>query len=43
MDLRKAYDGCDTSHASILVAHQLRAAKLALDSKYSIQLVLSGM
>ena len=42
MDLAKAYAGCDSNHANILVAHQPKAAKLALDSKYSIQLVLSG-
>jgi len=43
MDLPKAYAGCDANHAAILVAHQPKAAKFALDSDYSIQLVLSGM
>jgi len=42
MKLSDAYEGCDSSHAAILVAHQPRAAKMALDSQHSIQLVLSG-
>ena len=42
MNLQKAYAGCDANHANILVAHQPKAAKLALDSDSNIQLVLSG-
>ena len=43
MDLEKAYSGCAKDHAAILVAHQPKAAKIALDSEYNIALVLSGM
>jgi predicted MPP superfamily phosphohydrolase len=42
MDLDKAVESCDPSQPIILLAHQPRAAKLALNSKYNIQLVLSG-
>ena len=42
MDLNKALDGCDDKHATILLAHQPKAAKYALDTNYDIQLVLAG-
>ncbi|XP_078491691.1 transmembrane protein with metallophosphoesterase domain-like [Ciona intestinalis] len=42
MNLKQAYEGCDEKHSTILVAHQPKAAKFALDSDYKIQLVLSG-
>lgn len=43
MDLDKAVSGCDKNIPIVLLAHQPRAAKLALDSKHNIQLVLSGV
>lgn len=43
MDLTKAYDGCDNKHASILIAHQPKAAKMAIDSQFELDLVLSGL
>ena len=42
MDLDKALDGCDDKHATILLAHQPKAAKYALDTNHDIQLVLAG-
>jgi predicted MPP superfamily phosphohydrolase len=42
MDLDKAVGSCDQHQPIILLAHQPRAAKLALDSEYNIQLVISG-
>ena len=42
MDLNKALDGCDDKHATILLAHQPKAAKYALDTEHDIQLVLAG-
>ena len=42
MDLRQAYKGCNPDHTTILVAHQPKAAKYALDSNYGIDLVLAG-
>ena len=42
MDLDKALDGCDDKHATILLAHQPKAAKYALDTEHDIQLVLAG-
>ncbi|CAK8681901.1 unnamed protein product [Clavelina lepadiformis] len=42
MDLKKAYKGCDLSHPAILIAHQPKAAQIALDSEFNIQLILSG-
>ena len=42
MDLSKAYRDCDLSHPAILIAHQPKAAQIALDSEFSIQLILSG-
>ena len=43
MDLDKALSGCNPEAPVLLLAHQPKAAKKALDSKYNIQLVLSGM
>ena len=43
MDLDKALDGCGDKHATILLAHQPKAAKYALDTDHDIQLVLAGM
>nr|CAB3267124.1 transmembrane protein with metallophosphoesterase domain-like [Phallusia mammillata] len=42
MDLNSAYKGCDSSHASVLVAHQPKAAKQAIDAGFDLQLILSG-
>ena len=42
MRLDDAVGGCDKDRAIVLLAHQPWAAKRALDSKYNIQLVLSG-
>jgi len=42
MDLDKAVGSCGQHRPIILLAHQPRAAKQALDSSYNIQLVLSG-
>ena len=39
----KALEGCDDQHATILLAHQPKAAKFALDADHDIQLVLAGM
>ncbi|XP_038078330.1 transmembrane protein with metallophosphoesterase domain-like [Patiria miniata] len=41
-DLDKALDGTDSDHAIILLAHQPRAAKQAVQSQYDISLILSG-
>ena len=41
-DLPKAVGSCDPSEPIILLAHQPKAAKWALDSEYPIDLVLSG-
>ena len=38
----KALSGCDTQHATVLLAHQPKAAKYALDTNHDIQLVLAG-
>ena len=43
IDVDKALDGCDDQHATILLAHQPKAAKYALDTDRDIQLVLAGM
>ena len=42
IDVDKALDGCDDKHATILLAHQPKAAKYALDTDHDIQLVLAG-
>ena len=42
MNLTAAYEGCDAEHSTVLLTHQPNAAKLALQSGYEIQLVLSG-
>ncbi|XP_005997248.1 transmembrane protein with metallophosphoesterase domain [Latimeria chalumnae] len=42
MDLDKALDGCGPEHATVLLAHQPRAAKWALQARPDISLVLSG-
>ena len=42
MDLDKALGSCDQSRPIILLAHQPRAAKMAVESKYNINLILSG-
>ncbi|XP_038662781.1 transmembrane protein with metallophosphoesterase domain isoform X1 [Scyliorhinus canicula] len=42
MDLKKALDGCSTKDAVVLLAHQPKAAKRALQSRPDISLVLSG-
>ena len=42
MDLDKALNGCDDKHATILLAHQPKAAKYALDTDHDVQLVLAG-
>ncbi|XP_078400285.1 transmembrane protein with metallophosphoesterase domain [Cetorhinus maximus] len=42
MDLKKALDGCSTKDAVVLLAHQPRAAKRALQSRPDISLILSG-
>ena len=42
IDVDKALDGCDAKHATILLAHQPKAAKYALDTDHDIQLVLAG-
>ncbi len=42
MDIAKAIQGCDDQHSVVLLAHQPKAAKFALDSEHDIQLVLSG-
>lgn len=42
MDLVKAVGSCEAEHPIVLLAHRPAAAKLALDSTYNIQLVLSG-
>ena len=39
----KALEGCDDQQATILLAHQPKAAKFALDADHDIQLVLAGM
>ncbi|CAG5130850.1 unnamed protein product [Candidula unifasciata] len=41
-DLDKAVSSCSSDKPVILLAHQPHAAKMALDSKYRIDLVLSG-
>ena len=43
MDLNKAVSSCQEDHPIVLLAHRPAAAKIALDSEYNIQLVLSGM
>ena len=43
MNLERAYLGCNREHASILIAHQPKAAKVAIDSHFDIDLVLSGL
>ena len=40
--LDAAVRGCDPDQPIILLAHQPKAAKIALDSDHDIQLVLSG-
>ena len=42
IDVDKALDGCDDKHATILLAHQPKAAKYALDTDHDIQLILAG-
>ncbi len=42
MKLDQAIESCDQEHPIILLAHQPRAAKTALDSRYNIKLVLAG-
>ncbi len=42
MKLDNAVGSCDQEHPIILLAHQPKAAKMALDSKYNIQLVIGG-
>ncbi|XP_064640205.1 transmembrane protein with metallophosphoesterase domain-like [Lineus longissimus] len=42
MDLDKAVSTCDPKYPIILLAHQPNAAKMALESKHDIKLVLSG-
>jgi len=42
MDIDRALGSCDQYWPVILVAHQPNAAKLALDSKHRVDLVLSG-
>ncbi|KAI8759667.1 transmembrane protein with metallophosphoesterase domain, partial [Biomphalaria glabrata] len=41
-DLAKAVGNCSQQKPVILLAHQPKAAKIALDSSYRIDLVLSG-
>ena len=43
MDLDKAVGTCSRDHPIVLLAHQPRAAKEALDSDFNIKLVLSGI
>ncbi|XP_052231791.1 transmembrane protein with metallophosphoesterase domain-like isoform X1 [Dreissena polymorpha] len=42
MDLDSALRTCDPSQSVVLIAHQPKVAKIALDSKYRVDLVLSG-
>ena len=42
MDLDKALQSCDQSKPVIFIAHRPETAKLALDSSYRVDLVLSG-
>ena len=42
MDLDKALGSCDQSKPVIFIAHRPETAKLALDSNYRVDLVLSG-
>ncbi|ESO07603.1 hypothetical protein HELRODRAFT_76151 [Helobdella robusta] len=42
MDVRRALDGCLKNHSIIMLAHQPKAAKWALDDFDEIDLVLSG-
>ena len=41
-DIDKALGSCDPSQPVILIAHRPETAKLALDSKHRVDLVLSG-
>lgn len=43
MDLGKAVAGCDSKFPIILLAHQPKAAKMAVQSPFNIQLVLTGL
>ncbi|KAH3772766.1 hypothetical protein DPMN_174112 [Dreissena polymorpha] len=43
MDLDSALRTCDPSQSVVLIAHQPKVAKIALDSKYRVDLVLSGI
>lgn len=42
MDLDTAIAGCNKKYPIILLAHQPKAAMMAMDSEHDIQLVLSG-
>ena len=42
MDLDKALQSCDQSKPVIFIAHRPQTAKLALESTYRVDLVLSG-
>ena len=42
MNLYKALESCDASKPVILIAHRPQVAKLALESKHRVDLVLSG-
>ena len=42
MDLDKALQSCDQSKPVIFIGHRPQTAKLALESTYRVDLVLSG-
>ena len=42
MDLDKALESCDQNKPVIFIAHRPQTAKLALESTYRVDLVLSG-
>ena len=43
MDIEAAVGGCDPYFPTILLAHQPKAAKMALETDHRIDLVLSGI
>lgn len=43
MDVEKALNSCDSKFPTILLAHNPKAAKLAVESSRRIDLILSGI